>query len=62
MREFFQRALERSNGVRTEASVDRKSEPKDHENPDMVGTFSLDPRAFGIRAGEEGQREPFFSS
>lgn len=50
----FKGPEERSNRMRAEASVGRKSEPTDQENPGMVGTFSLDPRALGIRVGRRG--------
>lgn len=50
----FQGPQERSIGVRAEASVCRMSGPTGHEEPAGAGTFSLDPRALGIRVGRVG--------
>lgn len=43
-----------------EVSVGRRSEPTDHENPDVAGIFSLDPRALGFRAGRRGVERTIF--
>lgn len=37
----------------------RRSEPP-RENPDVVGIFSLDPRALGFRVGRRGVERTIF--